>query len=65
MSRARMVAPPCYPFELTPLNELNRGSLCAQYLLYPLRYFGDIWYSCISGLDGVSPAKLVALLAAL
>ena len=27
MSRARMVALLCWPFELSPLNELNRGKL--------------------------------------
>ena len=27
MSRARMVALPCWPFGLSPLNELDRGKL--------------------------------------
>ena len=35
-------------------------SLCAQLLLYPLRYFDDIWYTCISGQDGVPHARRVA-----
>ena len=62
VSCAKMVALTCWPFELTPLNEFYRGSMCYQYLLYPLRYFDDIWYTCISGQDGVSRSRMVALL---
>ena len=40
-------------------------SLCAQKLLYPLRYFDDIWYVDISGQGGVSRARMVAPLSAL
>ena len=29
--------------------------------LYPLRYFDDIWYACISGQDEVSLARIVAI----
>ena len=36
-------------------------SLCAQWLLYPLRYFNDIWYTYSSGQDGVSYAIMIAL----
>ena len=28
--------PPCYPFELSPLNDLNRGKLVSSISLIPL-----------------------------
>ena len=58
--RSRMVAPSYCPFELSPLNELYIERLCAQYLLYPLRYFDDIWYTYISGQDEMSRAIIVS-----
>ena len=33
MSHARMVCSPCYPFELSPLNELNRGMLVSPIIV--------------------------------
>ena len=35
-------------------------SLCAQLLLYPLSHFNDIWYTYISGENGMSHARMVA-----
>ena len=32
MSHARMVAPPCWPFELSPLNEFYRGQLFVLFI---------------------------------
>ena len=34
-------------------------SLCVHKLLYDMRYFGDIWYICISDQNGVSHARMV------
>ena len=36
------------------------GEACALKLIYPLRYFNDIWYIYISGEEGVSRARMVA-----
>ena len=33
MLHARIVCSPCYPFELSPLNELNRGMLVSQIIV--------------------------------
>ena len=33
MTRTIMVAPPCCPFELSPLNELNRGKLVSSMIV--------------------------------
>ena len=38
MSHAIMVALPCWPFELSSLNEFYRGKL-VRLITYPLRYF--------------------------
>ena len=48
------------PFELSPLNELYRGTLVRLITLLPFEYFDDIWYTCISGQDGVSRARMIA-----
>ena len=56
-----MTAAPSYcPFGLSSLNDLYRGRLCAQLLLYQMRYFDDIWYTYISAQDGVPRVGTVA-----
>ena len=62
MSHVRVVAPPCCPFELSPLNELYRGKLVHSITLigFETRYFDDIWCTYISGQDDVWRAKMVA-----
>ena len=47
-------------FELLPLNELYWGKLVRLITLLPLRYFDDIWYTCISDQDSLSHARMVA-----
>ena len=60
MSCAIRAALPCWPFELSPLNVLYRGTLMGSITLkYPLRYVDDIWHTCISGQDCVSHARTV------
>ena len=36
---ARMAALPCWPFELSSLNELNRGKLVRSITLIPFEIF--------------------------
>ena len=62
MSQSRMVDLPCWPFELSPLNELYKGKLVRSKTHIPFEIFDDIWYTCISGQDDVSRARVVALL---
>ena len=62
MSHARRVALPCWPFELSPLNEFYRGKLVHS---ITLRYFNDIWCKYISGEDGVSHTRGLLPLAVL
>ena len=40
MSHARMVALPCWPFELSPLNELYREKLVRLITHIPIEIFG-------------------------
>ena len=56
MLGARMIALPCCPFELSPLNEHYRGKLVRTITLIPLRYFDNICYSLISSQDRMSHA---------
>ena len=46
-----MVALNCFWFEYLPWKNFKVETLCAQLLLYTLRYFDDTWH--ISGHDGV------------
>ena len=55
-----MIAPPCCPFELSPLNELKRGKLLRSITLIP---YGDILMIFgihISGQNSVSLERMVA-----
>ena len=62
--RARMVAPPCYPFELSPLNELYRGKLMSSlhviviipYLLYILDWQFVTAYNLLLGREIFHPS---------
>ena len=61
MLHEKMVALPCWPFELSPLNELYMGKLVRSIPLIPYEIFDDILYTCISGQDSVSHARMIAL----
>ena len=59
MSFAIRAALPCWPFELSPLSVLNRGTLVRSITLVPFETFDDIWHTCMSGQNGVSRARMV------
>ena len=58
---ARMVASPCCPFLVICLESSLDLKASALVNSNPLKYFDDIWYTYLSGQDGVSRAITVAL----
>ena len=48
MSRARIIALPCWSFELSPLNNLYGGKLVRSVTLIPFEIFNASLYTNIS-----------------